>query len=77
MRSIERRFANVLADNPGYSTYTAFAEAVRGQQFGVAVLRQWFDKLVDRDDYKRGDKEDIIKHLELLNSTEEEKNKAE
>ena len=71
MRSIERRFANIMSENDGeWSTYTAFAETVRGQNFGEAVVLKWFDKLVDKDDYLRKEKQEILKYLLTLNSIE-------
>lgn len=59
MKSIERRFFQ----KEGWSTYTAFAYAVRGQGFKKEALEKWFNKLVDKGDYAKCDKKRIIRHL--------------
>jgi hypothetical protein len=63
MKSIERRFNNIVKKNPYWSSYVCFTEAVKGQHFGNAIVLKWFDKLVDKDDYSRSDKNDILNHI--------------
>ncbi|MFA4942071.1 MAG: hypothetical protein WC564_00315 [Patescibacteria group bacterium] len=71
MKSIERRFKNLEASNPGWSTYTCFAEAISGQGFGEQTIGRWFNKLVDKNDYSSSDKKDVLKHLVNLSKMAE------
>lgn len=63
MKSIERRFKLAAARNPFGTTYTWFAEAVDGQDFGLDRLYRWFGQLVDKDDYVMSEKTGILAHL--------------
>lgn len=51
MRSIKHRFEEIAEKNPGLSTYTCFARTVTGQEYNQSMIRRWFNKLVDKDDY--------------------------
>jgi len=63
MRSIERRFKEIEAKNPYYSTYTCFALAIAGQKFTKETIRRHFNRLVDKDDYDKKDKKEVLEHL--------------
>lgn len=69
MKSLERRFSNTVKRNPYWSSYTCFAEALAGQKFSKQTLHRWFQKLVDKDDYARQEKREILKHLIALTNT--------
>lgn len=71
MKSLERRFRNLLEKNPSWSTYTCFAEAVQNQNFGHDRLRRWFNLLVSKDDYAPEEKLAILDHLKELTMTPE------
>lgn len=66
MKSLERRFINIAEKNPLWSSYICFAEAVKEQNFSRDILHRWFQKLVDKNDYTRGEKKAILDHLENL-----------
>lgn len=66
MRSIQRRFLIEQDKNPLLSSLMNFSSAVRGQRFNKRSISDWFDKLVDKEDYDRKDKQDIIDFLESL-----------
>ena len=51
MKSIERRFDELVKKNPYWSTYICFCEAIRNQKFSKKIISRWFYKLVDKDDY--------------------------
>lgn len=70
MRSIEKRFAMKL--NPAISSYLAFSQAVRGQNFTKGMIARWFNKLVEKDDYDPADKKALISHLFFLSSGSED-----
>jgi len=65
MRSIERRFQKEYKV-PGTSTYIALVRAIKGQGFSRSVIARWFNQLVDKADYSRSDKEDILQNLYSL-----------
>ena len=67
MKSLQRRFINISERNPLWSSYACFCEAIKGQKFSQKILSYWFGKLVEKDDYDRSDKKDIISHLLVLN----------
>ena len=68
MKSLERRYKNIAELNPYWSSYICFAEAVRDQNFSKRIITNYFNKLVEKDDYDRRDKKQIIKHLISLSS---------
>lgn len=71
MRSLERRFANIARLNPYWSSYICFAEAVKGQRFSKKIIANYFNKLVEKDDYGKEDKKHITKHLLALSANAE------
>jgi len=63
MKSIERRFKNVTKKNPHWSSYTCFAEAIQEQSFSEQRISRWFHKLVEKEDYSKKDKKQILAFL--------------
>ena len=63
MRSIERRYKRIVNKNPDLSSFICFVETVKGQGFYKSSVRSWFDKLVDKQDYRRAEKEDILEWM--------------
>lgn len=68
MKSIKRRYKNIEARKYFWSSFVCFAEAVKGQYFGMQAISRWFGKLVEKDDFARCDKKQILKHLEDLSN---------
>ena len=68
MRSLERRFNNITQLNPYWSSYICFAEAVKEQNFSKRVIANYFNKVVEKSDYDKGDKKQIVKHLFSLSA---------
>ena len=68
MRSLERRFNNLQKYNPCWSSYICFAEAVKGQNFSARIIRFYFNELVEKDDYDKKEKKEIIRHLVWLSN---------
>ena len=71
MKSLERRFNNIAQQNPYWSSYICFAEAVRKQNFSKKIIMKYFNGLVEKEDYDKADKKEIIKHLLSLSSNPE------
>lgn len=70
MRSIERRFNKLksLKQNEYKSSYTLFAEAIKGQKFGADVISRKFGKLVDKSDYSSSEKKSVLRYLTNLSN---------
>ena len=66
MKLIERRFKKAEEENPRWSSYTCFAEAIKVQRFSKSIIDRWFQKLVENKDYSRRDKGGILLHLNKL-----------
>jgi hypothetical protein len=43
-----------------------FAAAIMGQGFSKEMIQRWFNVLVDKDDYKKADKQAILQHLYMI-----------
>ena len=71
MRSIERRFKNVQADNPELGDMICLYRAVKCQNFVNRTIRNFFRKLVNFDDYNPKDTPQLLWHLrQATNCTE-------
>jgi hypothetical protein len=66
MRSIKRRYLKIKERNPFWSDYTCFAEAVTNQSFSKDMISRWFNVLVDKSEYLKKEKREVIKHLMML-----------
>ena len=63
MKSLERRFNNISQLNPYWSSYICFTEAVKDQNFSKRTITNYFNKLVEKNDYDRRDKKELIKNI--------------
>lgn len=66
MRSIEKRFKQREESNPCWSTWTCFANSIKGQNFSKDKIRRHFNVLVDKNDYEKKDKIQLLKYLYKL-----------
>lgn len=64
MRSIERRFNKISKQNPCWSSFVCFGEAIKKQNFSKQAIHRWFQKLVEKDDYAKETKKAILRHFE-------------
>jgi hypothetical protein len=69
MKSLKRIFDKVKERNPLWSDYLCFAEAVRGKKFSRKTIVRHFNSLVDKGDYVKGEKKDILKFLVVLSKS--------
>ncbi|HAZ28560.1 MAG TPA: hypothetical protein DCY48_02160 [Candidatus Magasanikbacteria bacterium] len=72
MKSLERRYKNIAQKYTGWGSYICFAKAVTGQHFSRRAIQHWFNKLVDKNDYCKSDKAQLLKHLESLTKSTED-----
>jgi hypothetical protein len=63
MRSLRRIFNKIRSENPYWSDYICFAEAVRGRRFSRKTIIRNFNSLVDKEEYARSEKKEIIDFL--------------
>jgi len=49
-----------------------FAEAIKNQKFSKKMIAIWFNKLVDKDDYSKQDKKELLNQLKSLSNSPEE-----
>lgn len=75
MKSIVRRFNKINQKNPGLSTISCFAITITGQNFSRQTIARGFNKLVDKDDYDKKDKKEIIAFHERLTKWSEDNQK--
>jgi len=66
MRSIQRNFKNYQKENPCWSSWTCFAKTITGRSFSKDKIRRHFGVLVDKDDYEKKDKVQLLKYLYKL-----------
>jgi hypothetical protein len=63
MKSVRRVFNRIRSENPYWSDYICFAEAVRGRRFSRKTIIRNFNSLVDKEDYAKSEKKEIIDFL--------------
>ena len=66
MKSIQRRFNDITEKNPYWSSHTSFAMAIMKQKFSRKSLHYWFNKLVEKADYAKSEKQEVMLYLEEL-----------
>lgn len=50
----------------GVSTFIAFLRSIKGRGFDRFTIGRWFNKLVDKDDYERKDRDKLLEWLSSL-----------
>ncbi len=63
MKSLKRVFEKLKRRNPYWSDYTCFALAISGKGFSKRTISHHFNKLVDKGDYLKREKKDILEGL--------------
>jgi hypothetical protein len=69
MRSLKRIFDKVSGRNSLWSDYMCFAEAVRGKKFSRKTIVRYFNSLVDKEDYAKSEKKEILRFLAELSKS--------
>jgi uncharacterized protein YktA (UPF0223 family) len=69
MRSLKRIFDKVRERNHLWSDYMCFAEAVRGKKFSKKTIVRHFNSLLDRNDYAKSEKKEILRFLAELSKS--------
>ena len=66
MKSIKRKFNKIQKKNPYLSSITCFTEAIYRACLSRQTIHRWFNKLVDKDDYTKNAKKEIMDFLESV-----------
>ena len=62
MKEIETTF-NQLKENSNLGDYILFANSIKGNNYPEGSITKMFNKLVSKEEYERGDKPLLMKHL--------------
>jgi len=65
--NIEQEFNYLQKKFPHQSTYTSFACSVAGSKTDTKDVEFLFDKLVEKGDYRRGERNEVLEHLQTIN----------
>lgn len=66
MEQIKKRFEMFKERNPYWSSFTCFANAITGKEYGKIAIGLAFRKLVEKDDYSKSDRDEILEGLYKL-----------
>lgn len=67
MKSINRNFKNIREKHPEWGSYIVLAETVRGSNFSKDRLARAFNVLVDKEEYLKEEKKELLVYLYELN----------
>jgi hypothetical protein len=68
MKSIKRLFEKVAREHPNWGSVIVFNHIVGGKNFSHDRIARWFNILVDKEEYDRSDKKEILNYIYLLNT---------
>lgn len=68
MKSIKRLFDKISKENPNLGSVIIFNRIVSGKNFSRDRIARWFNLLVDKEEYDRSEKKQILEYIYLLNS---------
>ena len=60
MKVLTKRFDRIVNDNPNLSSFVCFCMALKGQNYHTDFVLNAFETLVDKSDYRRAEKDEII-----------------
>ena len=60
---LKERFNEEAEKHPRWSSYAIFAEVIRKHKYPAREVKREFSRLVDKSDYSRHDKKDILQYL--------------
>jgi hypothetical protein len=63
MRPIEIRLAEIAKKHPRWSSWSCFVHIINGKRFGKQTISNLFDRLVDKNDYARNERKELIGYL--------------
>jgi len=72
MKSIRADYEVMKSRYPLHSSFIHFGRAVYGRKYAPEIIRRSFNRIVEKEDYTKGDKNQLFLHYDkLTNMTEE------
>jgi hypothetical protein len=69
MKRLERTFDKIISERPYYSSYICFAKTIKDRNYCQRIIKNYFNKLVEKDDYGPKDKKAILNYLYSLSNS--------
>ena len=66
MKSIQRKFNKTVKRNPYWSSLACFTDSIYGIGFSRQSIHRWFNILVNKDDYDKTGKKQVMAFLESV-----------
>ena len=64
---MKKQFEIIQDKYPAHSSFICFEKLIAGKNYKWNIVRKWFNKLVDKDDYDKDDKKEVLEFLRLAN----------
>lgn len=65
---MKKEFLIIQDKFPFFSTYICYVKLIWGNAYKKSKVRLWFNKLVERDDYSKEEKKEVLEFLYRANS---------
>lgn len=59
-------YNKIVLDNPNLSSFTCFVKTIKSRHLPLREITRWFNELVDKQDYRRAEKEAILTWLKTV-----------
>lgn len=66
MKELEEKFKIISESYPNVSSYICFIRTIKRLNPPGDIIARGFSKLVDKEDYSRGIKQNLVKHIQAL-----------
>jgi len=63
MKNIKEKFNQIQKDNPMWSSYICFCRTIDSKYLMSRDIKKLFNKLVDKSDYLRSEKDAVLEYL--------------
>ncbi|MBP6859086.1 MAG: hypothetical protein KBC69_00470 [Candidatus Magasanikbacteria bacterium] len=72
MLSVKSIFTNIQIKNPGWPSWVCFTETIKQRDFAPKIVAKWFNILVEKEDYAKSEKKELLAYLNTLTKCPEE-----
>lgn len=69
MENLKNHFNRITRQNPYLSSLICFNNTMKTRSYSDSIIKEAFNKLVDKSDYTRGIKDILISQAQELNSS--------
>jgi len=63
MELLNEEFNKLSDQHPEWSSHTILINLVMKKKFSDTTIKRWFDKLVEKDDYDKDNKKNVLEYL--------------